>query len=108
MNAELLPHEVLVKDFKAVIKDGLNAKVSSPHGKTAKEVCRHYLNLAVENADADEKKYLPLIKRRIEEGSLSELIHAKVQTRAEKTSFHEAIIDVYSTLINCLRNNEPF
>ena len=26
-NAELLPHDVLVKDFNAVIKDGLNAKV---------------------------------------------------------------------------------
>ncbi len=107
-DAELLPHMVLVKDFNAVIRDGLNAKVSSPNGKTAKEVCQHYLKLATENADADEKRYLPLVQRRIEEGNLSSLIRARVQKRAEKTVFREAITDVYSTLINCLCANEPF
>ncbi len=107
-DAELSPHELLVKDFNAVIKDGLNAKASSPHGKTARQVCQHYLNVAAENADDDEKQYLWLVKRRIEEGSLSDLIRARVQRRAEKTDFQEAIIDVYSTLINCLGVNEPF
>ncbi len=107
-NAELLPHEVLVKDFNAVIKDGLNAKVSSPYGKTAQQVCQHYLNVAEANADADEKNYLPLVKRRIEEGNLSDLIRARVQRRAEKTVYREAIVDVYSTLIKCLSANEPF
>ncbi len=34
-DAELLPHDILVKDFNAVIADGLNAKVSSPNVKTA-------------------------------------------------------------------------
>jgi gamma-glutamyl:cysteine ligase YbdK (ATP-grasp superfamily) len=106
--AELSPHEALVKDFNAVIKDGLNAKVSSPNGKTARQVCQHYLNVAQAHADADEKKYLPLIHRRIEEGNLSELIRAKVGKRSEKTCFQEAIVDVYSKLINCLANNEPF
>jgi carboxylate-amine ligase len=106
--AELLPHEVLVKDLNAVIRDGLNAKVSSPHGKTARQICLYYLNLAMEHANENEKKYLWLVKRRIEEGNLSELIRAKVQTRAGKTSFREAIVDVYSTLIKCLRNNQPF
>lgn len=107
-NAELLPHEVLVKDFNAVISDGLNAKVSSPHGKTARKVCQHYFKIATAHADADEKRYLWLAKRRIEEGNLSELIRAKIQTRTNKTNSREAIIDVYSILINCLRNNEPF
>jgi gamma-glutamyl:cysteine ligase YbdK (ATP-grasp superfamily) len=107
-NAELLPHELLVRDFNAVIKDGLNAKVSSSNGKTARQVCQHYLKIAAQNADADEKKYLPLVERRIEEGNLSDLIRSKVQKRADKTVYHEAIVDVYSTLINCLRNNEPF
>ena len=83
-NAELLPHDVLVKDFNAVIKDGLNAEVSSPHGKTARQVCQHYLKLAMEHADEDEKKYLWLVKKRIEEGSLSELIRANVLRRARK------------------------
>ncbi len=107
-NVELSPHEVLVRDFNAVVKDGLNAEVSSPHGKTARHVCEYYYKLAVEHADADEKKYLPLVRRRIQEGNLSELIRARVQSRAEKRVFHEAIVDVYSTLINCLCANEPF
>ncbi len=36
LNVELLPHDVLVKDFNNVIKEGLNAQVSSSHGKTAR------------------------------------------------------------------------
>ncbi len=107
-NVELLPHELLVKDFNAVIKDGLNAEVSSPHGKTARQVCQHYFNLALEHADKDEKKYLPTLKKRIEDGSLSELIRTNILRRAQKTDFHQAIIDVYSTLIKCLSNNEIF
>jgi hypothetical protein len=107
-DAGLQPHEVLVKDFNSVIKDGLDAKVQSPNGKTAREVCRHYLKLAQANADADEKKYLPLVAHRIDEGNLSTQIRSQVQKRAEKTDFHEAVVDVYSTLIKCLRVNEPF
>ncbi len=106
-NAELASHEVLVKDFNAVIKDGLNAKVSSPNGSTARQVCQSYLNLAEKYADVDEEKYLWLFKRRIQEGSLSEVIRKKVQLRAEKTDFHEAIKSVYSTLIKSLYTNEP-
>ena len=106
--AELAPHKVLVADFNAVIKEGLAIHVSSPLGETARQVCQHYLKLATQYAEGDEKKYLPLVKRRIDGGCLSELIRAKVRQRAEKTIFHEAIVDVYSTLINCLRNNEPF
>ena len=107
-NIELLSHEVLVEDFNAVIRDGLNAEVSNPYGKTARQVCQHYLNLALEHADADEKKYLWLVGRRIAEGSLSERIRAGVLRRAEKTGFHDAIVDVYSTLIKCLIDNEPY
>ena len=84
------------------------ARVQSPHGKTAQDVCRYYLKIAEENADADEKKYLPLVRRRIEEGNLSNLIRQRVERRAEKTVLREAIVDVYSKLINCLRVNEPF
>ena len=85
-NVELLPHDVLVKDFNNIIKDGLNAEVSNPHGKTARQVCQYYLRIAMEHATEDEKKYLWLIKKRIEEGSLSELIHERVLRRAQKTS----------------------
>ncbi|MCL4430029.1 MAG: glutamate-cysteine ligase family protein [Chloroflexi bacterium] len=107
-NADLLPHTILVRDFNVVVKDGLNANVLSPHGKTARQVCQHYLRIATEHADEAEKKYLWLVKRRIEEGSLSDLIRANVLKRAQKTDFHEAVVDVYSTLIKCLSDNQPY
>jgi gamma-glutamyl:cysteine ligase YbdK (ATP-grasp superfamily) len=106
--AELIPHDVLVKDLNAVIKDGLNAKTSSPYGKTARQMCQYYLKLAFEHAKEDEKKYLCLVSKRIEEGNLSDLILANVSRRAQKTDFHEAIIHVYSKLIKCLRDNQPY
>jgi hypothetical protein len=64
--------------------------------------------LANENGTEDEKKYLWLVKRRIDEGCLSELIRARVSRRAEKTDFHQAVIDVYSMLIKCLHDNQPY
>jgi gamma-glutamyl:cysteine ligase YbdK (ATP-grasp superfamily) len=106
--AELSSHELLVQDFNAIIKDGLKAKTNSPHGKTSQQVCQHYLNLAQKHADADEKKYLLLIKRRIEEGNLSEVVRKRVLSRAAKTSFHEAITDIYPILIKCLADNQPY
>ena len=108
LKAELLPHDLLVKDFNAVVKEGLNAQVSNPNGKTARQVCQHYFNLALEYADEDEKRYLWIIKKRLENGSLSELIRDRVLRRAEKTDFHQAVINVYSTLIKCLSDNEPY
>jgi gamma-glutamyl:cysteine ligase YbdK (ATP-grasp superfamily) len=107
-NAELLPHDVLVKDFNATIESGLNAATLNPKGKTARQVCQHYLKIAQNHADQDEKKYLWLIEKRIENGCLSERIRTDVLRRAEKTDFHEAVVDVYSTLIRCLDDNEPY
>ncbi|XHH08222.1 MAG: glutamate-cysteine ligase family protein [Candidatus Bathyarchaeia archaeon] len=105
-DAELLPREVLLNDFDVVIHEGLNAKVSN--GQTARQVCQGYLRLAEKYADSEEQKYLWLIKRRIEEGSLSEVIRKNVRFEAEKAGFHQAIQTVYSRLINCLSTNEPY
>ena len=106
--AELSPHELLVQDFNAIVKEGLNAQVSNSKGKTARQICQSYLKLAQEYADQDEKKYLWLISKRLENGNLSELIRDRVLRRAQKTDFHQAVIDVYSTLIKCLSDNEPY
>jgi hypothetical protein len=105
---ELLPRELLLGDFNAVVKDGLNAKVQNPKGKTARQVCSYYLKVAQENADAEEKKYLWLIKKRLDEGNLSEIIRAHVLQRARRTDFHEATQSVYSKLISCLADNEIY
>jgi gamma-glutamyl:cysteine ligase YbdK (ATP-grasp superfamily) len=104
----LLPHETLVKDFNAVITAGLNAEVLHPKGKTARQVCEHFFKVAWENATEEEKKYLWVIQKRIEEGSLSETIKRNVQRKAQKTDFKEALISVYSNLIKSLLNNQPY
>lgn len=108
MNWQLLPIEVLVADFRAVIRDGLNAKVLNPEGPTARHVCKRFLCIAWENATDEEKAYLPLIEKRIENGSLSEVIREKVLVRTQKTDFREAVVDVYTQLLNSLKNNKPF
>jgi gamma-glutamyl:cysteine ligase YbdK (ATP-grasp superfamily) len=105
--AEPLPHHLLVRDFNSVMANGLNAKVLHSKGKTARQVCQHFFKIALENAEKDEKKYLWLVKKRIEEGSLSELIRSRVLKEAQKTDLKEAILSNYLTLIKCLSNNQP-
>ena len=106
--AETLPHGLLVRDFNTVLTDGPDAKVLNPHGQTARQVCENLFKTAWESANEDEKKYLPIIKKRIERGSLSETIKEKVLRKSQKTDLKEAIISIYSTLTNHLANNEPY
>jgi len=106
--AELLPHEILVKDFKSVVADGLNAKVLNSHGQTARQVFKHFLRIAWENATEEEKAYLPIIKKRIECGSLSEIIKENILRKTRRTDLEEAIINVYSRLIKNLIDNQPY
>jgi gamma-glutamyl:cysteine ligase YbdK (ATP-grasp superfamily) len=103
---ELVAHDILVSDFNSIIADGSNAMVLHPAGKTAREVCRHFFKIASENATEDEKPYLWLVKKRIDEGNLSERIRDRVTRRAEKTDFTEAVRSVYSTFIKCLVDNQ--
>jgi len=105
---EPLPHQLLVRDFNSVMTKGLNAKVLHPNGETARQVCQHLFNLALENAEEDEKKYLWIVKKRIESGNLSELIRERVLRKSQKADLEEAILSVYSTLIKCLANNQPY
>lgn len=107
-NRALMPRETLIRDFNSVVKEGLNAKVMHPSGRTARQVCERLLKTAWENASGEERKYLSLVEKRIEYGSLSEVIREHVTRRAQKTSLNEAIVDVYSKLIKSLLNNEPY
>jgi hypothetical protein len=104
---DLLPHEILVRDFNSVLKNGLSAKVVNPQGPTARKVCQRFFNIALANASDEEKKYLPIIKTRIEQGSLSEIISQRVREKAQKTDFKEAILNVYLKLAKNLRYNQP-
>ncbi len=105
---ELLQHECLVNDFNSVLCKGLDAKVLNAHGPTARHVCKYFLDLAWSSATEEEKEYLSIVKNRIENGNLSDLIRKNVEKRAQHTDLKEAIVDVYSTLIKCLNNNEPY
>lgn len=101
-------HRLLVSDFKAVVKNGLDARVHHQEGATAQDVCHWLYQVAERNANHEEKKYLWLIKRRIREGNLSSLIRRDVEKRSRRTSFEEAILDVYSNLAKSLRRNEIY
>jgi gamma-glutamyl:cysteine ligase YbdK (ATP-grasp superfamily) len=105
---KLMPHSMLVSDFNVVLADGLDATVKNPAGKTAREVCRHLFDVAWAHAEPEEKKYLPLIQKRIENGNLSDLIRRDVRKRAQRTDLMDAIVSVYSTLIKCLKANQPY
>jgi gamma-glutamyl:cysteine ligase YbdK (ATP-grasp superfamily) len=105
---ELLPHEILVKDLNSIVASGLDSKVSHPYGSTARQVCQRFFKVAWANATEEEKKYLPIIQRRIEYGSLSEIIRKRICVKMQKTDFREAIISIYSTLIKSLKDNQPY
>lgn len=105
---EFLPHEILVKDFNSIIASGLNSKVSHPYGSTARQVCQRFFNIAWANATEEEKRYLPTVQRRIEYGSLSEIIRKRIHVKMQKTDLREAIISVYSMLIKSLKDNQPY
>jgi gamma-glutamyl:cysteine ligase YbdK (ATP-grasp superfamily) len=107
-NAEPLPHQLLVRDFNSILANGLDAEVMHPKGKTARQVCQYLFNLALEYAEEDEKKYLWIVKKRIEEGNLSDVIRSRVLAKAQKTDVKDAILNVYSTLAQCLVNNQPY
>jgi len=106
--AELLPHEILVKDFNSVIRMGLNAKIMHPKGQIARHIYEHFLKIAWENATEEEKKYIPIVQKRVECGNLSEIIKDRVWRKAQKTDFREAVVNVYSRLIKSLIDNQPY
>jgi len=107
-NEEHLPHSLLAEDLRAVIKDGLDAKVRHPKGPTARDVCRYFHKIAEENASKEEKQYLRIVKKRIENGNLSNLILRDVARRSQKSSFEEAVLNVYSSMTKNLLENKPY
>jgi len=103
-----LPHEILVENLNHVVRDGLDAYVQHPRGETARQICRHLLEIASENATAEEKKYLPIIKQRMERGNLSDIILREVAKKVQKTDRKEAIFNTYSALADCLEKNQVY
>lgn len=102
------PHTSLIRDFKAIVKEGINAETHHPKASTAQDVCRHLYRVAEKNADEEEKRYLWIIKKRIEEGPLSYLITRDVKRRRQETSLEEAILKVYLNLAEKLQKNQIY
>jgi len=103
-----LPNNILTEDFKAVIRDGLDAKVQHPRGDTARNVCRYFYKLAWESASSEEKEYLGIVGKRIDEGNLSNLILRDVAAKSKRKDFREAIQTVYSSMIKNLVENKVY
>ncbi len=60
---------------------------------------------AMKSATAEEKRYLPLVARRIEEGSLAEVM---VQKLRETNAGEEGIKDLMRHMQWCLKENRPY
>ncbi len=107
-DTELLSHDVLTGDFNVAVSEGLEAQVRNPLGQTARRVLMSFMRTAVKNATEEENKYLPIVQKRLAEGSLSEIIRKKVEAKSQKTELREAIVDVYLKLAKSLIDNTPY
>jgi gamma-glutamyl:cysteine ligase YbdK (ATP-grasp superfamily) len=101
-------HDVLLEDFNSIVNDGLRARLHGNFGAIAKKACASLLRIAYENATEEEKKYLSTIGNRIEKGSLSEIIRARVEKKSQRTDLKEAIVNVYLQLAESLIDNQPY
>jgi hypothetical protein len=97
-----------VKDFNSVVARGLNAKTLHPKGQTARQVCQHLLQIARENATQEEKRYLSVVEKRIKCGNLAEIVREGVEKKSQRTDFKEAVVSVYSKLVESLMDNQPY
>jgi gamma-glutamyl:cysteine ligase YbdK (ATP-grasp superfamily) len=101
-------HETLVDDYQSVVKEGLEARVKHPAGQTARDVCLNFLDTMRDNATSEERDYLGLIEKRITGGNLANLILRDVVRSAAEKNFRDSVLEVYSSLIKCLRDNRPY
>lgn len=64
--------------------------------------------VAWKNASRQERKYLPIVRKRIDSGSLSEIMRKRVEKKTQKTDFREAEITVYLKLAESLMDDQPY
>jgi len=100
--------DVLISNYRAIVKDGLEAIVDHPAGECAREVCLSLLDTATHNATTEENRYLSLIEDRITKGNLANLILRDVVISASERNFHDSVVEVYLRLVKCLQTNMPY
>ena len=113
-------HGMLVEDFDRTVAAGSRGEVSAGHFKpwlprsgrpaTSGAVLLALLANCEREVPAAEKKYLPLVERRLRGGSLSERMRAVIERRCGRSESRmpDVIQAVYGELAACLENNEPW
>ena len=112
-------HHLMVADFERTVQLGTNAAVYAPHVGTTrdsdglakvKDVLKLLLEGARAHAPTADMKYLDLVERVIESGSLGERLRAHLlpYTDRSQDEFNEVTRHVYIQLADCLEANEPW
>lgn len=112
-------YDRLVDDFQATIEAGTAARVFAPHADTArdengmagvKEVLLLLLEGARAQAPTQDMRYLDLVERVIESGSLAERIRKRLQPYTDRPpeEFTEVARLLYIELADALDANEPW
>jgi glutathione synthase/RimK-type ligase-like ATP-grasp enzyme/gamma-glutamyl:cysteine ligase YbdK (ATP-grasp superfamily) len=110
----LPPHDVLVADFEACVRDGSAAAVRAPH--IVSDSCvgvRAVLDSLMERAhggsSTEEAGYLALVEDVLASGSLSERIRQRLElhTGSDEALRRELGV-VYAELAECLVSNQPW
>jgi glutathione synthase/RimK-type ligase-like ATP-grasp enzyme/gamma-glutamyl:cysteine ligase YbdK (ATP-grasp superfamily) len=108
-------HDLLVADFHETIRKGSLAQVRAPHlpgagPRPVREVLAKLLDGARSFSGPGDDRYLNLVHKIIETGTLSEHIRRELEPVANKSpeEFREAVRQVYIQLADCLDANEPW
>jgi gamma-glutamyl:cysteine ligase YbdK (ATP-grasp superfamily) len=95
----LLRASIDLEEDHSALLDATEASIHHGVGSCRPELRRLY-RAACRAATAEERSYLPLVERRIEEGSLAELMAARVRDG-------ECVREVAAGMARCLRDNVP-
>jgi glutathione synthase/RimK-type ligase-like ATP-grasp enzyme/gamma-glutamyl:cysteine ligase YbdK (ATP-grasp superfamily) len=110
----LPPHETLVADLEACIRDGSRADVAAPHLGLAgpapvREALQALMERAQRSAGREDAGYLAHVDDIIAHGTLSERIRARLEPHAGSgESLRRALREVYGELADCLVDNRPW
>jgi hypothetical protein len=85
-----------------------NARTENPSERAARKVCQFLFRTAWKNASEEQRKYFPIVKKRMDRGSLSDTMRERVEKKAQKRDVREAIVDVCARLAESLMDNQPY
>jgi hypothetical protein len=116
----LPPRKILLEDFRATVRCGSAARVVAPQlgdeverdadGRaSARDTLRALSRIAQRTVRRDEARYLDLVSRMIEAGTLSERIRDRLTPLAgDAEQFRSATRNLYRELSDCLIDNTPW